>query len=425
MPSLSSQSISAIQASLDAATANPKSGLHGVVFVAVDKNGNELAKATSGTRAPDGEGGPMTPETVFWIASCTKMITGIAALQLVEQGKLSLDDPESTYKLAPELRDVKVLAEDGTLVERKGDITLRKLLSHTAGFGYEFMNHRIMKYGRSGGLGVPAAGFDVLQGDERDIVLQPLANQPDTMFEYGINIDWAGILVERASGLRLGAYFEKHIFAPLGLKHIAMFPTEEMRKHVATMAQRAADGTIAPRDHMYRRALAAQTKEEQDRIFHSGGAGAFARPSDYAQILATLLNAGTSPRTGAQILQPSTVDLMFTNQVPQWPDFARAPPGAPPPSKPEYMNPAPEFYPQEGNPPQGWGLTFMLTLAPGATGRGASTAWWAGISNQFWWCDREKGVAGMIAGQVLPFGDVPVLTQWLTCEKHVYDGLQA
>lgn len=111
---------------------------------------------------------------------------------------------------------------------------------------------------------------------------------------------------------------------------------------------------------------------------------------------------------------------MFKNQIPEFPDFARTPIPA---AKPHWTNPAPELYPQEGNPPQGWGLTFMLTIDAGATGRGKNTAWWAGIINSFWWCDREKGVAGMIAGQILPFGDPNVMGTWFACEKAVYDGL--
>ena len=77
-----------------------------------------------------------------------------------------------------------------------------------------------------------------------------------------------------------------------------------------------------------------------------------------------------------------------------------------------------------GNPPQGWGISFMLTIDPGPTGRGANTAWWAGIANLFWWCDREKGVAGMIASQVMPFADMNVLGQWITCETEVYNALK-
>lgn len=82
------------------------------------------------------------------------------------------------------------------------------------------------------------------------------------------------------------------------------------------------------------------------------------------------------------------------------------------------------MYPQEGDPPQGWGLSMFLTLSPGATGRGANTGWWAGLANLFWWVDREKGVAGLIASQVLPFGDGKVFGAWAGVEKAVYDGLE-
>lgn len=111
---------------------------------------------------------------------------------------------------------------------------------------------------------------------------------------------------------------------------------------------------------------------------------------------------------------------MFENQVPEFPDFARTPTPA---AKSEQTNAFPELYPQAGNPPQGWGLSFMLTQEAGATGRGRNTAWWAGIANLFWWCDRERGVAGMIASQIMPFGNGEVMGQWGACEKAVYDSL--
>lgn len=111
---------------------------------------------------------------------------------------------------------------------------------------------------------------------------------------------------------------------------------------------------------------------------------------------------------------------MFENQVPEFPDFARTPTPA---AKSEQTNAFPELYPQEGNPPQGWGLSFMLTQEAGATGRGRNTAWWAGIANLFWWCDREKGIAGMIASQVMPFGNMDVMGQWGACEAAVYQSL--
>lgn len=134
------------------------------------------------------------------------------------------------------------------------------------------------------------------------------------------------------------------------------------------------------RDHIYREPLLAKTDEEKSKLLQSGGAGAYATPRDYVQILAALINNGTHAKTGATILKPESVKEMWVNQVPQHPNFARQ---GIPAGKAEQTNPAPELYPQEGNPPQGWGLSFMITEAPGPTGRGARTAWWAGIANLY------------------------------------------
>lgn len=125
-----------IQKSLDSVTSGPNASVPGLVFVAVDRNGEQLAASASGRRGQNSKE-PMTLDTVFWIASCTKLLATIACMQAVEQGILNLDDHQQVYKLCPELERVKVLQDDGTLVEKTSEITLRMLLSHTAGFGYE------------------------------------------------------------------------------------------------------------------------------------------------------------------------------------------------------------------------------------------------------------------------------------------------
>jgi CubicO group peptidase (beta-lactamase class C family) len=137
------------------------------------------------------------------------------------------------------------------------------------------------------------------------------------------------------------------------------------------------------------------------------------------EILATLLNDGTSPTTGAQILQKSTVEEMFKNQIPKFPNFGRQ---GIPASKPWLTNPLPDLYPIPPEQPQGWGLTFMLTSGP--TGRSPGTATWAGLPNLWWWCDREKGVAGIICSQVLPFADAKVLGLWFDVETGIYAALE-
>lgn len=112
---------------------------------------------------------------------------------------------------------------------------------------------------------------------------------------------------------------------------------------------------------------------------------------------------------------------MFRNQIPNFPNFARQ---GIPDAKPDLTNPLPELYPVPGNPPQGWGLTFMLSNG-GATGRSTRAGFWAGLANCWWWCDPEHGVAGMVCTQILPFADAQVLGLWGQVESEIYNALGA
>ncbi|KAF2007322.1 beta-lactamase/transpeptidase-like protein [Amniculicola lignicola CBS 123094] len=411
--SLSPEATENVKKILDEATASPDTGIPGLVFIAVDKSGNELVSHASGTRGINSTQ-PMDLDTTFWIASMTKIVTTIACLQLYEQGKMPLDDEAFVKKWAPEIGEKKVFADGVNGVEQERGVTVRMLLAHTAGFAYTFFDPRINMVTRP-------QGVDEFTGDVEEILKSPMVNQPGSMWEYGVNVDWAGIILERVTGTKLNDYFQKHIFEPLGIKDTTMFPTNKMRENLAYMHQRSTDGKIQERDHIMRRAFWQESKEQQDRFFHSGGAGLFSKPKEYIKIMATLLNAGKSPQTSHQLLQPSTIDLMWENQIPNQPNFAR---GGPPPANPLLASASPEVYPQAGNPPQGWGLSMFLTLAAGETGRGANTGWWAGLANMFWWVDREKGVAGVIASQVVPFGDGVVVPAWFGVEGGVYAGLK-
>ncbi|KAK7189459.1 beta-lactamase/transpeptidase-like protein [Paraphaeosphaeria sporulosa] len=411
---LSAQSVQIIKSVLDGATKEGPTGVNGLTFVAVDKDGKTLVEHASGTRGVNSQE-PMDMDTTFWIASCTKIVATIAVLQLVEQGSIPLDDPEFIKKLAPEIGAKKVYADGVNGAEQQGSVTMRMLLNHTAGFAYAFFDARVSMRGRPVGI----AEFN---GDEEDILNSPMVNQPGSMWEYGVNIDWAGIILERHTGQKLNDYMQEHIFKPLGISDVTMFPTDKMKANLAYMHQRdPATGALTERDHLYRRPFYQTTKEQQQKFFHSAGAGLFAKPKEYVKVLTALLNDGVSPTTGNRILKKETVDLMWENQIPKQPDFARAGLAA---ADPTLANSLPEMYPQSGNPPQGWGLSMFLTLAPGDTGRGANTGWWCGLSNLFWWVDREKGVAGMLSGQILPFGDPKVIQAWVGVEKAIYDGLE-
>jgi CubicO group peptidase (beta-lactamase class C family) len=134
-----------------------------------------------------------------------------------------------------------------------------------------------------------------------------------------------------------------------------------------------------------------------------------------------LLNNGACPNTGVQILRRETVDEMFRNQISSFPNFGRQ---QIPAAKPDLTNEIPELYPVQGNPPQGWGLTFRLSNG-GGTGRSTGTAHWAGLANVWWWCDRENGVAGIVCTQILRFADAKVLGLWAGIEAQVYQALKA
>lgn len=291
MTQLSTQTVEALRSTVDAACMDQETGIPGTVVVVVGKDGNELFTHAAGKRGILSKD-PMTTDNIFWIASCTKMIVGIACMQLVETGKISLDDANQLESLCPELKDVKVLQNDGTLVPKKHPITLRMLLTHTgdpstsdgiddftylntAGFAYTFFNERVRDYSFP-------VGYDEFAGNIKD-VMQPLIHQPGEGWEYGVNVDWAGIAVERSTGMSLNDYLHKHIFEPLGLKNISMIPTKAMKEKLAYMHHRNSDGSLIGRDHLLRRPLVVETPDEIRTCFNSGGAGCFSQPSDYCR----------------------------------------------------------------------------------------------------------------------------------------------
>lgn len=139
----------------------------------------------------------------------------------------------------------------------------------------------------------------------------------------------------------------------------------------------------------------------------------------FKEVLAVLLNNGTCPTSGVQLLRKETVDEMFRNQIDKFPNYGRQ---GIPAAKADLTNPLSELYPVEGDPPQGWGLTFMMSNG-GGTGRSKGTGHWAGLANLWWWCDRENGIAGIVCTQILPFADGKVLGLWAEIEAEIYKAI--
>lgn len=326
----------------------------------------------------------MTTDTVFRIASMTKAITGAAVMQLVEQGKIGLDQPAE--EILPFLAGRQVLdgfdaAGKPILRPAQGTITLRKLLTHTAGFVYDTWNENMNRYARETDL--PAARTSKLAA-----LSAPLGFDPGARWEYGINIDMAGRMVDVVMNTNLEAYMQTNLLGPLGMNDTSFVPSDRLTPRLATVHTRAADGALAPFD---------APLPPANPEFYPGGGGLFSTAPDYLRFLRALMAGGELD--GARVLRPDTVALMGQNQM-----------GA--------LNVLPlnTYNPRMSNPvdlfpdqPKKWGLSFLINTRDVPDRRSAGSLAWAGINNTYYWLDPKKKIAGVLMTQVLPFADPTVL----------------
>ena len=343
-----------------------------------------------------GAGEEMTPDTVGWIASMTKAITGAAAMQLVEQGRLDLDAPAS--EVVPQLADAAVLegfGDDGKPRTRppRRAITLRHLLTHTSGFSYEIWSDAIVRYQE-------ATGTPGIITCEIAALTTPLLFDPGDGWDYGINIDWAGKMVETVSGRTLGQYLREHFFEPLGMNDTAFRITDSMRARLAKIHQRGDDGSLEPQMEL---------EIPQEPEFEMGGGGLYGTVGDYLRFIRMILNRGRA--NGERVLQSATVDMMSRNQMGE----IRV--GELKTAIPPLSNNA-EFFP---GMPKSWGLSFMINDEVAPTGRSAGSLGWAGLANSFFWIDPAKGIGGAYLTQVLPFIDEKAFPLYIAFESAAYD----
>jgi methyl acetate hydrolase len=369
----------------------------GVVAMAATDKGL-LYEGAFGTRAL-GSDSAMTLDTVFRIASMTKAVTCVAAMQLVEQGKLTLEEP--VPNIDPTLGSPQVLEGFDAggvpkLRPAKRPITLRHLLTHTAGFSYEIWNADIVRY-------IKATETPSIFTRKLAALRLPLVFDPGDKWQYGINIEWVGRIVEAVSGQTLDVYFRDKIFAPLGMQDTAYITSAEQRARLASVHQRQADGTLVPQP------LETPSTPE----FWSGGGGLYATGRDYLAFLQMLLHGGRF--NGAQLLRPETVALMGQNHI------GNLPAGVMKTANPERSNDV-DFFP---GAEVRWGLGYMLNMQPEPNARSADTVSWGGIFNTYYWLDPVQRVTGLILTQILPFADQRVLKVYGQFENGVYDALKA
>ena len=263
----------------------------GVVALAADDRG-VFYEGAFGWRAVD-KPEPMTPDSVFRIASMTKAVTGTAAMQLVEEGRIGLDQPIGD--VLPVVKNVKVLEgfdADGAprLRDPRGPVTLRHLLTHTSGYGYDVFNPDLGRY-------IEVVGLPSILSHKNGSLRVPLLFDPGTGWEYGIGIDLAGKMVETVTGQTLEAYFQQHIFEPLGMRDTSFLLSDNMARRLVGAHFRGPDGKPAP----------ISFESPKDADFYAGGAGLFSTAPDYLAFTRMLMASGTLD--GVRVLKQETVKL--------------------------------------------------------------------------------------------------------------------
>jgi methyl acetate hydrolase len=355
-----------IDALLDGAVAG--GAVPGAVVVVAGPEGVRHV-AAAGRLSLDGDA-PATADTMFRIMSMTKALTSVAVLQLIERGRLGLDQEVAS-----------VLPAFGEL----------QVLTHTSGLAYGFADADLLRYLQA--TGTP----DAMEARHAGIAI-PLVADPGTRWIYGVSTDWLGQVVEAVSGQDLAAYLDEHVFAPLQMHDTTFAPTPAQRARLMPVHRRLADGDLVVDAFE----LPAQPE------FWPGGHGAYGTAGDYGRFLTALL--GDGELDGGRILEPGTVELAFADHLGGLP-------------LPELMESAmPELSNDIVSMPlaQGWGLGFHLVTEDLPGMRRAGSGDWAGLCNSYYWVDRASGVAAALFTQILPFFDGRVLEPALGIEQAVY-----
>lgn len=363
----------------------------GAVALVTDRDGVTYEHA-AGWRAAGGAVA-MDLETVFWIASMTKAVVSVAALQLVEQGRLELDG--DLGRLVPDLADLEVLygiGADGAprLRPANGVVTLRQLLTHTSGFAYAFSNADLAAH-------ITARGVDPNDG-ARASLRQPLLFDPGQGWIYGTGIDWVGVAVEAASGQRLDAYLAQNLLGPLGMTDTSFALSKGQETRRAAVHMRGADGELS----VFPFAMPA------DPEVLSGGAGLYSTARDYARFLRMILRGGELD--GVRVLSAETTRNLADIQTGE----RRAGTIT---SAMAHLSHDFDLYPEMAT---GHGLATMVTPQATGDGRAAGSLAWAGLANTYYWADPSSGKAGLLLTQSLPFADPQVLALLRSLERSAY-----
>ena len=329
---------------------------------------------------------------IFRIASMTKAIGSVAALQLVEQGKITLDEPLDDY--LPNMASMKIINENNEILDPTNSITLRHLLTHTAGFGYWFTSEKLSKWNNI---------KEEIGWKEN---YQPRLFESGTAYMYGTNIDWVGRLVENISGMNLEDYFRQYITGPLEMNSTWFNVPDELESLVVSSSYRDSDsGELIKNEYK---------KRNKTSSFNAGG-GLSSSPKDYGKFLACMLNKGEL--NGVKILNKKTFELMNQPQLETFKTTHRYVPVDNVDTK--ARGDKDNFFDSHDN----W--TLAWAFEENSINRPIGTAYWAGFFNTYFTIDFKNEFALVYMTQILPFNDIHSYNLFTSYERLVYENLNA
>ena len=382
-------------AALDAVLQDAVAGgaVPNVVAVAADRTG-PVYEGAAGPRVAGGKE-PVSADTHFRIMSMTKMVATATALQLMERGLLDLDAPVEQYR--PEFADLQVLdgfdGDTPRLRPPASKATVKHLITHTSGVGYWFFNADLNRWETVTGTPNVLSGSNV-------VFTAPLLADPGTRYEYGINTDWLGKVIESAGGTTFDVAVKEGITGPLGMDETSFSPSPAQRADLVPIHLRGEDGAWTP----------SEIELNPEPEYFAGGHGLYSTPRDYLRFQRALLGGGEID--GTRILQESTVEAAFTNQIGDL-DFPAEITSADPASTADF----------NAGPGYKWGLGLLLNTQDIPGRRRAGSGAWAGLCNTHFWVDRTAGITGAVYTQTLPFVTPEVYQVYLDFETALYDAL--
>jgi len=336
----------------------------------------------------DSSGVPVQVHSIFQTMSMTKAITTVAALQLVEQGKLGLDEPVARH--LPQFEKIQVLEgfdsnDKPSLRPAATSPTLRHLVTHTSGLCYDVWDENMFRY--------------TSKNPELQTVPGPLMFEPGKRWQYGRGLDWTGRLVEAVTEMTLEDYFQQKILRPLGMEDTSYIIPAAKFERLVSNHHRAENGDLQQEERKL---------PDPPKSFNGGG-GLYSTATDYVRFMQMILKRGMGPNS-TRILQAETVDSMKVNQI-----------GPLTAGKMKTFRPnlSSDVDVQPGRTEK-WGLGFLINTTPYAGGRSAGSLAWAGLYNTFYWIDPKRDLCAVILMQFLPFVDKEAIGLLNEFERTVY-----